>query len=164
MVVSNHLNGHRGMKLTPGQIQEILGLSRAAYRHWKEALPPLEGRNGHGPCFSLGDLLAMALIKTLTEDAGVKVGALSAVAAQLFEQSGRQSWAGFERTVLVLELSSVRVEFLADGHVLPSEQVSILVPCGRIVADLRERLLDDAEEAQQGTLRFSPTIVRGSAS
>jgi hypothetical protein len=163
MVVSNHLNC-RDMKLTPGQIQGILGLSRATYRHWKEALPPLEGRNGHSPCFSLGDLFAMALIKALTDDAGVRIGALHAVAFPLFEQSGRQSWAAFERSVLVLELISVRVDFFAEGQLPQPDRIGIIVPCGRIVADLRERLLEDAEEAEQGTLRFSPTIVRGGAS
>lgn len=163
MVVSNHLICWN-MKLTPGQVQEILSLSRATYRHWKEALPPLEGRNGHSRCFSLGDLFAMALIKALTDDAGVRIGALHAVATTLFEQSGRQSWAGFERSVLVLELASVKVEFFAEGQIPHSDRAGIIVPCGRIVADLRERLLDDAEEVEQGTLRFSPTIVRGGAS
>ena len=103
----------------------------------------------------------MALIKALTDDAGVRIGALRAVASALFEQSGRQSWAGFERSVLVLELASVKVEFFAEGQIPQPERTGIIVPCGRIVADLRERLLEDAEEAEQGTLRFSPTIVRG---
>lgn len=151
------------MKLTPGQIQGILGLSRATYRHWKEALPPLRGRNGHGPSFSLGDLFAMALIKALTDEAGVKIGALHNVASLLFEQSGRQSWAGFERSALRIELASKRVEFLQEGQVSQSEQIGIVVPCGRIISGLRSRLLEDAKDIEQGTLRFSPTVLRGRA-
>jgi hypothetical protein len=151
------------MKLTPGQIQGILGLSRATYRHWKEALPPLEGRNGHGPSFSLGDLFAMALVKALTDEAGVRISALRDVASLLFEQSGRQSWAGFERSVLVIELASKRLEFLQEGQVPQSDRIGIVVPCGRIVSELRSRLLEDAKGTEQGTLRFSPTILRGRA-
>jgi hypothetical protein len=106
----------------------------------------------------------MALIKALTDDAGVRIGALHAVATSLFEQSGRQSWAGFERSVLVLELARARVEFFPEGQITQSDRTCSVVPCARIVADLRERLLEDAEDGQQGTLRFSPTIVRGGAS
>ena len=62
----------------------------ADLRHWKEALPPLARHNGHRPCFSLGDLFAMALIKAMTDDAGVRIGALDAVSGSLFEQCGRR--------------------------------------------------------------------------
>lgn len=104
------------MKLTPGQVQSLLGLSRATYRHWKDALPPLEGRNGHSQCFSLGDLFAMALIKAMTDDAGLRVGALHAISATLFAQCGNQSWAGLERSSLVVELPRVRVEFISESQ------------------------------------------------
>jgi hypothetical protein len=152
------------MQLTPGQIRQVLNLSPDAFRHWKAALPPLTGRNGHRPCFSLGDLFAMALIRALTEDAGVRVGALQAVSAHLFEQCGRQSWAGFERSVLVLELPRVRVEFVPDQNVPRLDRTGILVPCGPIVADLRKGLLQDEKESAQGNLRLPPTVIGRRAS
>jgi len=151
------------MKLTPGQVREILSLSEDRFRHWKKALPPLAGRNGYKPCFSHGDLLAMALIKAMTDDAGVQVGALHAVAANLFDLCGRQSWAGLERSVLVLELPGVRAEFVPEPHVPEPERIGIIVPCRQIIADLRERMLQDAKENEQGHLRFTPTMVRGGA-
>jgi hypothetical protein len=147
------------MNLTPGQVQGLLGLSRAAFRHWKEALPPLAGRNGHRPCFSLGDLFAMALIKAMTDDAGVRIGALDAVSGRLFEQCGRQSWAGLERSILVIELARVRVEFAPESQIPQLGGIGIVVQCGPIVTDLRERLLMDKEEPDQGSLRLAPTII-----
>lgn len=147
------------MHLTPGQVQELLGLSRATFRHWKEALPPLSGRNGYRPCFSVGDLFAMALIKAMTDEAGVRVGALHAVVAALFEQCGQQSWTALERSTLVIELARVRVEFIDESPGPQLGGIGIVVPCRLIVADLRERLLMDKEKVDQGSLRFPPTMV-----
>jgi hypothetical protein len=149
------------MKLTPGQVRQILGLSPDTFRHWKAALTPLTGRNGHRPCFSHGDLFAMALVRTLTEDAGVRVGALQTVSTILFEQCNRQSWAGLERSVLLLELPKVRAEFFPEPHALPAEQITIVVPCRPIIMELRASLLKDAGDDEQGNLRFAPTMVRG---
>jgi hypothetical protein len=147
------------MNLTPGQVLGLLGLSRATFRHWKEALPPLARRNGHGPCFSLGDLFAMALIKAMTDDLGIPVRALHTISASLFEQCSRQSWAGFERSSLVVELARVRVEFAPESQIPQFGGIGIVVPCGPIVAALRERLLMNQEEPDQGSLRLAPTIV-----
>jgi hypothetical protein len=158
MVVSSHLK-RCSMKLTPGQVQDVLGLTRAKFRHWKEALPPLGGRNGHGPCFSLGDLFALALIKALTDDAGIHVGALHAIATSLFQQCGRQSWAGLERSNLIVELASVRVEFAAESQIPQFSGIGIVVPCRKIMTELRGELLMSQEKSDQGSLRLAPAIV-----
>jgi hypothetical protein len=147
------------MQLTPGQIREVLGLSLDAYRHWRTTLSPLSTHNGHRPCFSHGDLFAMALIQSLTEDAGIRIGALHAVAATLFQQCNAQPWAAFERAVLVLELPNVRVNFLPDTRSLRFSKIGIVVACSPIIADLRDRLLMSKEEPDQGNLKLAPTIV-----
>jgi hypothetical protein len=105
----------------------------------------------------------MALIRAISEDAGVQIGALRTVSASLFEQCNGHSWAGLERSTLILELSRVRVEFVAESQVPLLDGIGIIVPCRAIVADLRERLLADASDPQQGNLRFAPTMVRGGA-
>jgi len=149
------------MKLSPGQVREVLGLSQDTYRHWKAALPPLAKRNGYRPCFTYGDLFAMALVKALTDDAGVRVGALHAVAAGLFDHCGRHSWAELERSILVLELARVQVAFTQETHVPQPEGIGIVVPCGPIILDLRERLLMEQADVPQGMLRFLPAVVAG---
>src|ERR1700722_969490 len=151
------------MKLSPGQVREVLGLSQDAYRHWKAALPPLSGRNGYRPCFTHGDLLALALVKALTDDAGVRVGALHAIAAALFDYCGRHSWAELERSTVILELARVRVTFVSEQQFPQVDGIGLVVPCRRIILDLRERLLMDKEPIDQGNLHFSPTVVSGRA-
>ena len=105
----------------------------------------------------------MALIRALTEDAGVRVGALQTVSALLFEQCNRQSWAGLERSVLVVELARVRAEFFPELHIPSAERIGIVVPCRSIIAELRVSLLKEAADDEQGNLLFAPTMVRGGA-
>lgn len=151
------------MKLSPGQLREVLGLTQDTYRHWKAALPPLASRNGYRPCFTHGDLFAMALVKALTDDAGVQVGALHAIATILFDHCGKHSWAELERSTLVLELARVQVTFVPEQQLPPLDGIGLIVPCRRIVLDLRERLLMDKAPIDQGNLRFAPTVVSGQA-
>lgn len=151
------------MKLTPGQVRDALGLAPETFRHWKKALPPIAERNGHRPCFSHGDLFALALIKALIEDAAVRVSGLHAVAASLFDQCNAQAWTGFERSLLVLELARIKVSFLSEAQFPKLEAISLVVPCGPIIIDLRERLLMEKQEVDQGALRFAPTMVAPAA-
>lgn len=151
------------MKLSPGQVREVLGLSQDTYRHWKAALPPLAGRNGYRPCFTHGDLFGMAVVKALTNDAGIQVGALRAVATRLFDHCGKHSWAELERSTLVLELARVQVTFVSEQQLPQFDAIGLVVPCRQIVLDLRERLLMDKEPDDQGNLHFAPTVISGQA-
>jgi hypothetical protein len=159
----------RQMNFTPGQAQEILGLSRATFRHWKGTLPPLAGRNGYGPCFTPGDLLALAVAKVLTDDIGIGVSSLYGIATSLFEHCQRSSWANLERSVLVIEPAGARVTSIPEAQPISPDAISIVLPWRPIIAALRERLLMEKVETPQATLRFPPAVVsdarrRGEAS
>jgi hypothetical protein len=149
------------MKFTPGQVQETLQLSQATFRHWRRALPPLGGRNGHTPCFTSGDLLAMAVVKAITEDGGTRVGRLHGVAGALFEHCAGSSWAALERSTLIIELSRARVNSVPEIQPVPVDRLAIILPYRPIIAALRERLLMEQVEVPQGTLRFPPTALAG---
>jgi len=146
------------MKFTPGQVQETLQLSPAAFRHWKTALPPLCGRNGYSPCFTLGDLLALAVVKSLTEDVGIRIGALCGLAVDLFVHCS-QPWAVLERSVLIVEPLHPRVTSIAETQPLAPEEVMIAVPLRPIITAMRERLLLEQSGVQQEPLRFPPTAI-----
>ncbi len=151
------------MKFTPGQVQETLQLSPATFRHWKSALPPLSGRNGYAPCFTLGDLLAMAVIKTLTEDVGIRVGKLNGIAGDLFAQCNRSSWVGMERSVLVIERSRSHVNCISETQSPTLDGAAILLPLRPTIKALQDRLLLDHDEPQQEPLRFPPTALPAKA-
>lgn len=147
------------MKFTPGQVRETLGLTKATFRHWKEALPPLGGRNGYSPCFTPGDLLSMAVVKALIEDAGVHVGALQPIADVLFRICNTTAWAALERSALILELAEARVSVTPEDQARLTDGISIHVPCRPIIWQLRERLLTEQGEGLQQTLRFPLATV-----
>jgi hypothetical protein len=147
------------MNLRPGRVREILGLSQDTYRHWKAALQPLANRNGYRPCFTYGDLLAMALVSALTEAAGVRVGALQAISSSLFDYCAQHSWAELERSTLVLDIAAGRVNFNFGPHIPQLNGIAIVVPCRPIIAHLRERLFPSETLADQANLHFPPTVV-----
>lgn len=147
------------MKLSPGQVREVLEISPETFRHWRTALAPLEARKGYRPCFTHGDLLAMAFVKALTDDAGIRVAYLKSIAVSLFKHCSGQSWAGIERTVLIIEPSRSRIRFIPETQIPQPEGVGIVVPCRPIVTSLRERLRMETEVIDQENLRFPPTMV-----
>lgn len=147
------------MKLTPGQVREILGLPQETFRHWKSKLPPLANRNGHRPCFTYGDLFAIAVIQTLITQAGVQVSALAPVAEKLFNVCDMQPWAAIEQLSLVIEPAEEHIAFVAEQETPRHSGLAIIVACGPLIAKLRKALLMDQEAVSQETLKFPPTVV-----
>lgn len=151
------------LNLTPGQLREILDLSEDAYRHWRRALSPLAGRNGYRPCFTHGDLVAMAVLKALIDEAGVRVGLLEPVSAELFRLCQQAPWAALERSALVIVPGEARISLVpaSPQSAAAENAIAIHVPCGPIVTRLRTRLLADQDSDSQHPLRFPPAAVSG---
>ena len=60
-------------------------------------MPALARRKGHGPTFSPGDVVALALLSDLVNHFGVRVNTVAARLDEVFEACNASSW-------LVLEL------------------------------------------------------------
>ena len=142
------------MKLTLGQVQEALGLSRDAYRHWQTVLPPLAIRKGRKPCFSHGDLLALAIVKVLVDDIGAPVSKLESVASALFGQCSQQPWAKFERQLALVIPGTWDLSFVADNQTLSPGRAVIAIPCAPVIASLRAALMVEQTDEPQAPLRF----------
>ena len=142
------------MKLTLGQVQGALGLSRETYRHWKSVLVPLSLRKGHGACFTHGDLFALAMIQALSEGFGVPVGRLETVANALFEACGQQPWTRFERQSALIHPDDWSLSFVSDNQPLPMKRAGIIIPCASIIAMLRDALAIEQPDEVQTDFRF----------
>jgi hypothetical protein len=127
------------------------------YRHWKKALAPLRRGTGHSPCFTPGDLLSVAIVRVLTVDLAVRVGALSAIAEALFEACNAISWPILERSKLNIDLATGRLQISPELENVVSETPVIVIPLRPLVSHLRGALLTDGEVDNQETLRFPPT-------
>lgn len=147
------------IRYTPGQLRNAMAIPQETYRHWKKALAPLQRRTGHSPCFAAGDLLATAIVRALTVDFGIRVGAISAVADALFEACNAASWPMLERSKLIADLANGRLQFRPELENVIFETPVIVIPLRPLVGYLRHALLADGGGDNQETLRFPPTAL-----
>jgi hypothetical protein len=98
--------------------------------------------------------LALAIIKTVTDEIGVSVGNLDPTARSLFELCEQQSWARLERASALIQPDDWSVSFVADGQPVPTKRAGIIVPCAPIIAALRTALTIEQPEDAQTSLRF----------
>jgi len=147
------------MKLTHGQVRGALNLSQDALRHWKTVIVPLSIRKGRRPCFSLGDLLALAIIKILTDQLGVPVGNLGVLATALFDQCSQHSWTRFERQAALIDPNTWNLSFVFDAQIPPLTGPAIIIPCAPIIGSLRAALLVEQSDDAQVSLRFPLAAV-----
>lgn len=81
-----------------------MGLSKEAFRHWKRVVPALANGRRHAPSFSTGDVLASAVLRQLTDTAGVRIGHLSEIAPAIFDVCNASSWEVLQDQHLVIDL------------------------------------------------------------
>jgi hypothetical protein len=148
---------------TPGQLRSAISISPEAYRHWRKALSPLSRGQGHSPCFSSGDLIAVSVVRTLTVDLSVRVGALNAIAAALFEICNGSPWPALERAKLILDLPAEHLDLRPETATVMSDRPLVIVPLAPIIARLRDQLLAANDGGEQPSLKFPPTALGGAA-
>jgi hypothetical protein len=81
-----------------------VGLSKEAFRHWKRVVPAFANGRGHAPSFSPGDVLASAVLRRLTDTAGVRIGHLAEIAPAIFQMCNASSWEVLLQKSLVIDL------------------------------------------------------------
>jgi hypothetical protein len=145
------------VQYTPGQLRSTASIAPETYRHWKKALAPLRRDGGHSPCFTSGDLVAVAVVRTLCVDLGIRVGALSEVAQPLFDVCNASPWAVLERGKLVFDFPTRGVHFQTEPTNAQGEGTLVVVSLRLIVERLRDQLLAVSESDAQQALRFPPT-------
>ncbi len=140
-----------------GSIPCAASIAPETYRHWKKTLAPLRRGCGHSPCFTSGDLVAVAVVRTLCVDLGVRVGALSGIAPALFDICNASPWAVLERGKLALDIPNGHLHFQPELANTSGEGTLVIVPLRLIVERLRDQLLAVGEANDQRMLRFPPT-------
>ena len=144
------------MQFTPGQLREIVGISVETFRHWKRVLPPFAHRKRYIPCFTIGDLLAARILRSLTEGCGVRVGHLARVSQEIVRASNMTPWVTYEERTLVIDLvkGTCRVSKVYQQN----EGANFVLLCAMnpIMHELRDALLRSRPSADQHNLSLSP--------
>lgn len=148
------------MRYTQGQVRDLLDLSVDGFRTWRELIPALAVHKGHGPTFTPGDVVVLAMIGELVKDYGVRVGLMADRFDRLFIECRGQSWVSLENRAVIFSRDALR---MADASAIRAPGVdgatAIVIPCAPIVARLRIVLVASEVEEPQGYLKFPPSAV-----
>lgn len=143
------------MRLTPGQVRDVVDVPVETFRHWRGALTCLQGKNGHAPCFTMGDALGFAVVRQLVDHIGMRISAVAAVGGPLFDVCNMTSWHVLEDSYLLIDITGAHVDRV---HVLPAQpatEVAVVVGLRPLVEKLRGQLLP-GELDTQTSLPFPP--------
>lgn len=147
------------MHFTPGQLRSTVGLSKETFRHWKRVLPAFSNRKGHSPSFSSGDVLASAIIRSITESCGARIGHLAEISTAIFDVCNTTTWAALEGRVLVVDFSNGDCSILQNPISIPLNSIVVVCPLSPIIQQLQTELLPSETSPKQGTLFFPPTQI-----
>ena len=146
------------VRYSPGQLRDAVGISQETYRHWKKVLAPLQRRTRRNSCFTAGDMLAVALVRVMTTDFSMRIGAVSDVADRLFAMCNTTSWPVLERSRLIVDLPSQRLELRTELRDRDFETPALGLPLRPVIAKLRDALLTDGGP-EQPELSFPPVSL-----
>ena len=150
------------MRYTQSQVRELLAVSGEAFRRWRNAIPALALRKGHGPAFSPGDLVALALISDLINQFGLRVNTIAARFDELFEICNAHSWPVLEACAVAISGQATRIMRPDEPQESPGggESTLLLIPLRPVVKRLQARLISAAQEDPQARLQFPPVGVK----
>jgi hypothetical protein len=149
------------MRYTPSQVRHVVGISQETLRHWRRALPSLDGLKGHAPVFRPGQLLGLAVIRVLVEDLGLTVGALRAAERDIFDICSSPQWIRLAHGHLLVRPIDGQAAFVDAVSDRDFDRPAILLPLEPIVNALRLALLEVAPEEAQQSMAFPPVGVSG---
>ena len=142
------------MYYTPGQLRDAVGLSEQKFRYWKQALPGLQRGKCHGPIYSPGDVLAVAVLCRLSQSCGVRIGHLKAVSRCIFDVCNKTPWNELADRGLVVDFGKQTCSMVPKtGRAGFSENGAVVTYSMKPVVEM---LQDDF-------LRSSPRNTRGNA-
>lgn len=152
------------MQFTPGQLRSAVGLSKETLRHWKRVLPVFSNRNGHAPTFTLGDVLASAVMRSVTENCGVRVGHLAEVSQAIFDICNTQAWVKLTNAFLIVDFAKRECRLSRDPSDIPLDNTIVVCALDPIIEHLQSELLPSGTQNRQGHLYLPPTeVARGPA-
>lgn len=136
------------MRLTPGQIRDVVGVPVETFRHWRAVLTCLSGKSGHAPCFTVGDALGFAVVRQLVVEVGLRVSTVAEAGSALFELCNTVPWHVLEASYLLLDVRCAEVQCV---YALPPKlngEALVVITLQPIVVKLRERLLPTEADLQ----------------
>lgn len=149
------------MRYTQGQVRDLLQVPVQTLRRWRDGVQALAQHRGHGPTFSPGDIVALAVVSDLVNLYGVRVNSLSGRIDQLFELCHGCSWLTLETCVILIMPDQIRLVPIATYRSDDANGTILMIPARPIVARLRAKLVASEVDEPQPRLSFPPTVLGG---
>mgnify|MGYP002780939972 CR=1 FL=1 len=131
------------MLFNTGQMQELTGLKREQFRHWRKVLPQLQGRDGRSEQYSFSDVLALCVLRTMVHDLGVNVSNLIASAQDIFALFADSEIGALPDWLFISDDGTV-------GSALPTHAKAYMaVNLGQLLAEARDRLAPNVRRQLQ---------------
>jgi hypothetical protein len=140
------------------QLRGTIGMSVETFRHWKRILPPF-ARSQRIMKYTLGDLLTASILYRLTEECGIRVGALPTVSEAVSAICTTHTWAALERKSLVINVADATCRLESADAVPSRRRISVVCPLSPVISALRETLARTEPADAQRALPLFPTAV-----
>ena len=138
---------------------DLTELSPETLRHWRKVLSPLVKRKG-GKCFSIGDILALLIVKDITSTFNIQIKGLTLVAEHLFDICNVLNWDNYKDKLMYISFKDSTINFVSQ-HTMVSEISAplILIDISKHINHLKIKLWGESA-FDQLEMHFSPRLVK----
>lgn len=137
-----------------------MGLSDQTLRYWRSHLASLAQKKGRSARFSMGDALALSIIKELVAGGYFAIGSIASLVDDIFALCNRRSWPELEVSILLIQIPE-RLEIFRINAPLPIiEHAMFLLPLRPHIIGIREKLIPQLTEEQQREFVFPPMLLQ----
>jgi len=154
LLLTTDWHGHP-MQYTQGQLRKAVSIGAETFRHWKTVLPYLSEKSGHSAKFLAGDLLALSLLKKLTNDCSINISNLATVFEEILYLCNTESWDELEKLILYVDVKSASCRTAPVLEKLTVSDVMIVIPLATPVQELHNELIELQSEDTQGQFILS---------
>jgi hypothetical protein len=147
------------MKYSPAHIKDIGSISQETLRHWRKVLPPLAAKKGRNN-FSLGDILALLVVKDLCSSLKIKVSEIIPIAEKLFDLCNPIKWESYRDNILVYHPATKQLE-IYDGILALNSVVgpAVFININMHIGKVKNYVLGVGTNDQL-EIQFAPRLVR----
>lgn len=146
------------MDYSPAYVMELTRLSPETFRHWRKVLPPLARRKGRKR-FSVGDILAILVLKEITSIFCIQIKGFAPVAERLFDICNVLNWESYKDKIMSINFEDLTIDFV-NRNTMVSEIPAplILVDISKHITRLKSKLLGEST-SDQLEMHFPPRLV-----
>jgi hypothetical protein len=160
VVANNKMAAIPAIQFTQEQARTVAGVSQETLRHWRRAIPYLGEKSGKSARFSFADLVGLAVTAQLISAFGVGISTVAKPVDVLFRALAGLKLPALQESVVVLSPKRAFVRSANSPFDMTDSGALLIVPCGPLLEEMRERVLPGLRSDLQPALPFLPQVVR----